>query len=139
MGDFRDLKAWQEAKALAKMSAEGNSRRGPREFRRYLDIARSSLHEVEGVVELVEALGYLDREELRLIRIRRANCARLVYALPSVAVPKQLPSVAVSGVSYTAPPPPSPPAEAASIHRRSRRCASRSSDSLTPSNHPPSD
>jgi four helix bundle protein len=111
MGDFRDLKAWQEAKALAKLSAaaikklpaceryalgdqwrraaysvalnlaEGNSRRGPREFRRYLDIARSSLHEVEGVVELVEALGYLDREELRLIRIRRANCARLVYAL----------------------------------------------------------
>ncbi len=111
MGDFRDLKAWQQAKELAALSAvaikklpgyeryalgdqwrraaysvvlnlaEGNSRRGPREFRRYLDIARSSLHEIEGVLELVDALGYLEKEELRLIRIQRSNCARLVYAL----------------------------------------------------------
>jgi len=111
MGDFRDLKAWQEAKALATLSkaaiarlpteeryalgdqwrrasysvvlnlAEGNSRRGPREFRRYLDIARSSLHEIEGILELVDALGYLEKEALRLIRIKRSNCARLVYAL----------------------------------------------------------
>jgi len=111
MGDFRDLKAWQEAKELAALSAvaikklpgyeryalgdqwrraaysvvlnlaEGNSRRGPREFRRYLDIARSSLHEIEGIFELIDALGYLQKEELRLIRIKRSNCARLVYAL----------------------------------------------------------
>ena len=111
MGDFRDLKAWQEAKSLASLSAsaikklpaceryalgdqwrraaysvvlnlaEGNSRRGPREFRRYLDIARSSLHEIEGILELVDALGYLEKEELRFIRIKRSNCARLVYAL----------------------------------------------------------
>ena len=111
MGDFRNLKAWQEAKEFACLSAaaiarlpvyeryalgdqwrraaysvvlnlaEGNSRRGPREFRRYLDIARSSLHEVEGILELVQVLGYLEEAELRLIRIKRANCARLVYAL----------------------------------------------------------
>ena len=111
MGDFRDLKAWQQAKELASLSAvaikklpgyeryalgdqwrraaygvvlnlaEGNSRRGPPEFRRYLDIARSSLHEIEGILELVDALGYLEKEELRLIRIKRSNCARLVYAL----------------------------------------------------------
>jgi four helix bundle protein len=111
MGDFRNLKAWHEAKSLATMSAiliaklpvyeryalgdqwrratysvalnlsEGNSRRGPREFRRYLDIARSSLHEVEGVLELASALGYFTEEELRPIRIKRANCGRLVYAL----------------------------------------------------------
>jgi four helix bundle protein len=111
MGDFRNLKAWQEAKSLATISAaaiaklptferyalgdqwrraaygvvlnlsEGNSRRGPREFRRYLDIARSSLHEIEGILELVEALHYLKEEDLRMIRIKRANCARLVYAL----------------------------------------------------------
>ena len=111
MGDFRDLKAWQQAKELAALSAvaikklpgyeryalgdqwrraaysvvlnlaEGNSRRGPREFRRYLDIARSSLHEIEGIFELVDAIGYLEREELRLMRIKRSNCARLVYAL----------------------------------------------------------
>ena len=111
MGDFRNLKAWQQAKELAALSAaaiaklplyeryalgdqwrraaysvvlnlaEGNSRRGPREFRRYLDIARSSLHEVEGVLELVDALSYLEEAELRGLRIKRANCARLVYAL----------------------------------------------------------
>ncbi len=111
MGDFRNLKAWQQAKELVSLSAvaikklpgyeryalgdqwrraaysvvlnlaEGNSRRGPREFRRYLDIARSSLHEIEGILELVDALGYLEKEELRLIRIKRSNCARLVFAL----------------------------------------------------------
>src|SRR2546427_12978208 len=111
MGDFRNLKAWQEAKSLATMSstliarlpaperyalgdqwrraaysvvlnlAEGNSRRGPREFRRYLDIARSSLHEVEGILELASALDYFTEEGLRPVRIKRANCARLVYAL----------------------------------------------------------
>src|SRR5438477_3223423 len=111
MGDFLNLKAWQEAKSLAALSAtiikrlpsyeryaladqwrrasysvvlnlaEGNSRRGPREFRRFLDIALGSLHEIEGVFELVFALGYFTEEELRPVRIKRANCARLVYAL----------------------------------------------------------
>src|SRR5438477_9637639 len=80
MGDFRRLRAWQEAAALAVRSrdaitklpraerfalgdqwrraaysvalniAEGASRRGPREFRRYLDIARGSLHEIGGTL-----------------------------------------------------------------------------------------
>ena len=111
MGDFRNLKAWQQAKELASLSAaaikklpgyeryalgdqwrraaysvvlnlaEGNSRRGPREFRRYLDIARSSLDEIEEILELVDAFGYLEKEELRFIRNKRSNCARLVYAL----------------------------------------------------------
>ena len=111
MGDFRNLKAWQQAKELASLSAaaikklpgyeryalgdqwrraaysvvlnlaEGNSRRGPREFRRYLDIARSSLHEIEGIFELIHVLGYLEEGVLRLLQIKRANCARLVYAL----------------------------------------------------------
>ncbi|HWC74212.1 MAG TPA: four helix bundle protein [Gemmatimonadales bacterium] len=111
MGDFRDLKAWQEARALAVLSkslikrlppeerfalgdqwrrasysvvlnlSEGNSRRGPREFRRFLDIARASLHEMEGILELVLALEYFTEEDLRAVRTKRANCARLVYAL----------------------------------------------------------
>jgi four helix bundle protein len=111
MGDFKNLRAWQEAKSLAILSsgaieklprheryaladqwrraaysvvlnlAEGNSRRGPREFRRYLDIARSSLHEMEGILELAKALNYLGEDELRRLFVKRANCARLVYAL----------------------------------------------------------
>src|SRR5437773_4039425 len=89
MGDFRDLRAWQEAVRLIVASkncidrlptterfaladqwrrasysvalniAEGASRRGPREFRRYLDIALSSLHEIEAIIVIVQTLGYL--------------------------------------------------------------------------------
>jgi four helix bundle protein len=111
MGDFRQLQAWREAKTLVLLSrnairklppderfvlgdqwrraaysvalniAEGASRRGPREFRRYLDIARSSLHELEGILELVELLEYLPREELSNLSATRDTCARLVYGL----------------------------------------------------------
>src|SRR5436309_9016259 len=99
MGDFRRLRAWQEAVALAVRSrdaiaklpsverfaladqwrrasysvvlniAEGASRRGPREFRRYLDIARGSLHEVAVVLGLVP------------LRRVRDECARTVWGL----------------------------------------------------------
>ena len=81
MGHFKDLKAWQHARALAVLSkaaiarlpesekdgladqwkrasysvalniAEGASRRGTNEFRRFLDIARASLHEIEAILE----------------------------------------------------------------------------------------
>ena|SRR2546425_8560625 len=77
MGHFKDLKAWQHARSLAVLSkaaiaqlpeseregladqwkgasysvvlniAEGASRRGTKEFRRFLDIARGSLHEID--------------------------------------------------------------------------------------------
>src|SRR2546422_1302353 len=110
MGDFRDLKAWQHARTLAVVSktviarlpiqerfaladqwrrashsvalniAEGASRRGTKEFRRYLDIARGSLHEV-AIIELVVALGYLRPEELAQVRATRDECARTVYGL----------------------------------------------------------
>ena|SRR5690349_2253648 len=111
MGDFKDLRVWQEARSLAVLSsaaieklprheryvlgdqwrraaysvvlnlAEGNTRRGPREFRRYLDIARASLHKIEGILELAKALNYLGEEELRSLCAKRANCARLIYAM----------------------------------------------------------
>jgi four helix bundle protein len=111
MGDFRDLRAWQEAKALVVLSrgairklpsderfalgdqwrraaysvalniAEGASRRGPKEFRRYLDIARSSLHELEAILDLANAQGYLTAEELRELTASRDACAQMVYGL----------------------------------------------------------
>jgi four helix bundle protein len=111
MGDFRELRAWREAKTLVLLSrnairklpsderfalgdqwrraaysvalniAEGASRRGPREFRRYLDIARGSLHEIEGILELVEVLEYIPSQELSALNTARDNCARLVYGL----------------------------------------------------------
>src|SRR5207245_11241184 len=111
VGDFKDLRAWQEAKsfvvsshrAIAKLPsyerfrlgdqwrraaesvalniAEGASRSGPRQFRRYLDFALGSLHELEAILELVGALEYLPEQELRELRLRRADCARMVYGL----------------------------------------------------------
>jgi four helix bundle protein len=111
MGDFKKLRAWQEAKALAVASrgairrlppeeryglcdqwrravnsvvlniAEGASRTGPRQFRRFLDIALGSLHELEAILELVEAQGYLPEADLGVLQIKRANCARMVYGL----------------------------------------------------------
>src|SRR5437879_12236535 len=82
MGDFRKLVAWQEAKRLAVLSrdaistlprdeafalgpqwrraaysvslniAEGATQSSPRQFRRYLEIAKGSLDELQGVLEL---------------------------------------------------------------------------------------
>jgi len=111
MGDFKQLRAWQEAKKLAVLSkaavaklprderyalgdqwrraaysvalnlAEGASRRGPTEFRRYLDIARSSLHELEAILELAIAQGYITEAESDPVRQSPASCARMVYGL----------------------------------------------------------
>ena len=82
MGHYKKLKAWEHARALALISkplidrlpstersnladqwrraassvvlniAEGASRRGPREFRKYLDTARASLDEIEAIIDL---------------------------------------------------------------------------------------
>ena len=111
MGDFRRLKAWQEAKRLAIQSrdlvralprdevfalgaqwrraaysvalniAEGATQSGARQFRRYLEIAKGSLDELEGVLELVEGLGYHSAAKLEEIRLARTHCARLVTGL----------------------------------------------------------
>jgi four helix bundle protein len=111
MGDFRELRAWQEAKQLIQLSrsailklpdheryaianqwrraaysvalniAEGASRRGAREFRRYLDIARASLHELEAIFEIVLVMEYLSAEDLHPIMKSRDDCAKMVYGL----------------------------------------------------------
>src|SRR5437870_12065553 len=103
MGDYKNLRAWQLARDLAVLSksvitrlpreeryaladqwrravysvalniAEGASRRGIKDFRKFLDIARSSLHEVEAILDLVAALDYLRSEDLAQ-KIGRASC-----------------------------------------------------------------
>src|SRR5438046_10168788 len=103
MGDFRKLVAWQEAKRLAVLSrdaistlprdeafvlgaqwrrsaysvslniAEGATQSSPRQFRRYLEIAKGSLDELQGVLELAEALGYVRSEERRVGKECRAG------------------------------------------------------------------
>jgi len=61
--------------------AEGASRRGTREFRRFLDIARASLHEIEAMLDLALALGYFQPEELTQVLATREECAKTVYGL----------------------------------------------------------
>ena len=111
MGDFRKLVAWQEAKRLAVLSrdaiatlpreelfvlgaqwrraaysvslniAEGATQSSSRQLRRYLEIAKGSLDEVQGVLELAEGLGYVEGARLDELREVRAHCPRLVTAL----------------------------------------------------------
>lgn len=111
MGHFKNLKAWQHARTLALISqglirrlpeseasaladqwrraaysvalnlAEGASRRGPKEFRRYVEFARASLDEIEAILDLVLTLGYFRREELAKVEAVRDECAKTVYGL----------------------------------------------------------
>src|SRR2546427_13002676 len=105
MGHFKDLKAWQHARSLAVLSkaaiaqlpeseregladqwkrasysvvlniAEGASRRGTKEFRRFLDITRGSLHEIEEIIDLALALEYLRTDELsNVLAHLEVNC-----------------------------------------------------------------
>jgi four helix bundle protein len=111
MGHFKDLNAWQHARKLAVLSkdpiarlpdserdaladqwrraaysvalniAEGASRRGVKDFRKHLDIARASLHEVEAILDLVLALDYFRPVELAMLQATRDECAKTVYGL----------------------------------------------------------
>ena len=107
---FKDLKAYQHARRLSVLSrplinrlprsegdiadqwrracnsvvlnlAEGVSRRGSKEFRRFADIARGSLVEVEAVIDLVQHLGLFDPRELEEVMATRDECAKTVYGL----------------------------------------------------------
>jgi len=111
MGHFKDLKAWQHARKLAVLSkaaiarlpeaerdgladqwrravysvalniAEGAGRRGVKDFRKHLDIARASLHEIEAIVDLVLALEYFRPGDLVEVQATREECAKTVYGL----------------------------------------------------------
>ena len=111
MGHFKKLKAWQHARTLALLSkpaieqlpvserdglgtqwqratysvalniAEGASRKGSKDFRRHLDIARASLDEIEAILDLVVSLGYFRAEELAKVEAIRDECAKTVFGL----------------------------------------------------------
>ena len=107
---FRDLKAYQHALRVAALSrplikrlpasehdladqwrrasnsialnlAEGITRKGSKEFRRFADMARGSLHEVEAIIDLVQHLGLLQPMDLEELIAARDECARTVYGL----------------------------------------------------------
>jgi four helix bundle protein len=61
--------------------AEGSAKHGPREFRRYLDIALGSLSEVSYLLRLAWKLGYLTEGEWKQIDDLRADASRLTWRL----------------------------------------------------------
>ena len=60
---------------------EGYRRKSTKEFLRFLDIAQSSLTEVEACLELCYDLKYLKESELDLIEERRSEVAFMLHAL----------------------------------------------------------
>jgi four helix bundle protein len=61
--------------------AEGAAKRGPREFRRHLDITLGSLAEVAYGLQLARDLGYLPREQWGEIEAMRDHAGRLTWGL----------------------------------------------------------
>jgi four helix bundle protein len=107
---FRDLKAYQHALRVGALSrplikrlpesehdladqwrraansvvlnlAEGVTRKGSKEFRRFVDVARGSLHELEAIIDLVQHLGLLQPADLQELIAARDECGRTVYGL----------------------------------------------------------
>ncbi len=111
MPNFRTLKAWQHARRLALDCAkaakrfpaedcgvlkeqllracysvplniaEGSGRKGPREFRRFLDTARSSLAETQTALDLAKEQGYIEPNEYERLDALAAETARTLWGL----------------------------------------------------------
>lgn len=61
--------------------AEGSAKRGPREFRRYLDISVGSLSELAYTLRLAQKLEYLSLEEWQALNKIRIDASRLTWHL----------------------------------------------------------
>lgn len=69
--------AWSAAANIV----EGAARRGPREFRRFLDIALGSLAEIEYGLELARDRGLLAFDAYAELEDKRASASRLTWLL----------------------------------------------------------
>jgi four helix bundle protein len=61
--------------------AEGSAKRGPGEFRRYLDISIGSLSEVAYHLHLGRDLGYLTTQRWRALNLLREQTSKLLWRL----------------------------------------------------------
>lgn len=69
--------------------AEGASKRGPREFRRYLDIARGSLSELAYLLLFSRDRGILDEETFGRIKELSNKAGQLTWGLYKSLAPTQ--------------------------------------------------
>jgi four helix bundle protein len=61
--------------------AEGAAKRGPREFRRYLDISLGSLSELTYLLRLCHDLGYMSAEEFKQVEAMRERAGQVTWGL----------------------------------------------------------
>jgi four helix bundle protein len=61
--------------------AEGQGRRGPKEFLHHLSIANGSLCEVETCVIAAHRCGYIDDSDLALLLVRSEEVGRMMQAM----------------------------------------------------------
>jgi four helix bundle protein len=61
--------------------AEGSAKRGPREFRRYLDIALGSLSEVSYLLRFSKDRGILNPEDFQFLDNLRDEAGKLTWRL----------------------------------------------------------
>ena len=61
--------------------AEGSAKRGPREFRRYLDISLGSLAELSYILRLCRTLEFLPGDQWEALNRMRIEATRLTWHL----------------------------------------------------------
>src|SRR5213083_3489346 len=111
MAHYRSLRVWQHAQRLAiecaKVArrfpqadcnvlkeqllracysvplniAEGSARKGPKEFRRFLDTARGSLAETQTALELAKEQGFIEPTEYERLETIATETAKTLWGL----------------------------------------------------------
>jgi four helix bundle protein len=71
--------------------AEGAAKRGRREFRRYLDIARGSLSELSYLLRFSEDRGILDEETFQGLNDLRDRAGKVTWGLYASLAPNKSP------------------------------------------------
>jgi len=73
--------ARRSAFSAAANIAEGSAKRGPREFRRFLDAALGSLSELSYIIRLTKELGVLPMESAETLEVARDRAGKLTWGL----------------------------------------------------------